>query len=426
MSLEIAAFSKEITPPAGVLLAGYGPEVVSRGVHDPLFLKGLAFREGSRKALLLSFDLLGLDRDFVVAIRKACAASARIPAENVVLTCTHTHSGPHTRTLGTFQFSPSRLREFRQYRRFLVRSSAEAVTGIFSGMRKADVYHYSVRCHENLNRRYVAPDNTCVYLPEAKHLIPLANNITDPELGMLFFIEPGAEQPIAVLANYAAHPLTCQAEGLSSHLISADYPGVLRREVESRIGGACVFTSGACGDLHPKGFESGFARTEEMGKLLASRIAESCSDVLRNQERYRMTSDFLNVRSFFVKLPFRTSGCDEPRLPLYRNRHFVNAELQILTIGDIALVGVPGELLCGPGLEIKWNSPFRKTFILYNSTAYLSYLPPVNCFVQGAYEAETCHLMPTAAFTLVSGAVRALEEMKNPSEYFHGLRSRHA
>ncbi len=415
MSLEIATFSREITPAAGVLLAGYGPEVVSRDIHDPLFIKGMAFRDGTRQVLLLSFDLLGLDRDFVVAIRKACAASARIPAENVVLTCTHTHSGPHTRRLGTLHFSRARLREFEQYRRFLISNSAGTVSGAFSDMRKVDVFHYSVRCHENLNRRYVAPDNDCVYLPDAKHLIPLANNITDPELGMLFFIEPGAEHPFATFVNYAAHPLTCRAKGLASHMISADYPGVLRREVEKKTGGNCVFTSGACGDLHPKGFESGFSRTEEMGKTLASQIAESCSDAIRNPKRCRMPSPALNIRSVFVKLPFRSSGCVEPRLPLYRNRSSVNAELQILTIGEAALIGVPGELLSGPGLEIKWNSPFRKTFILYNSTAYLSYLPPANCFVQGAYEAETCHLAPSSTFTLVSGAVKTLFEMKNSS-----------
>lgn len=413
MTLKITTFSKDITPPVGVLLAGYGPDVVSSGIHDPLFIKGMAFDDGHQKILLLSFDLIGLDRDFVIAIRQACASSSGIPAENVVLTCTHTHSGPHTRRLANLDLNGKRLLEFEQYRDFFVTSAEKLVTNAFLAMYTAEVFHYSTQCHENLNRRYIAPDGTCAYLPLNKDLLPLANNITDPELGMVYFIDAVSRQPLATLVNYAAHPLTCQSEGLSSKLISADYPGVLRHEVESQLGGTCIFISGACGDLHPQGFESGFSRTEEMGKSIGQKVISSYSDAVWNPVKYRLYSTAIQLEIQSVQLAFRDSGCLEERAPLYENQKSVDAELQILTVGDIAFVGVPGELLCGPGLEIKWHSPFRKTYILYNSTAYLSYLPPANCFVQGGYEADTCHFEQDVAFKVVSTAVEVLRKMKN-------------
>ena len=415
MTLEISTFTQDITPEPGVLLAGYGPKVVSTGVHDPLLIKGMALDDGREKAILMSFDLIGLDRDFVVAIRKACADSAGIPEQNVVLTCTHTHSGPHTRRLANLDFDRKRLGEFETYKRFLIKKSAFAVANAFSETRQVEVFHYSTQCYENLNRRYINQDGSCTYLPLNKHLIPLANNITDPELGIIYFVDAASRELLATLVNYAAHPLTCQSEGMSSHLISADYPGVLRREVESQLGGNCIFTSGACGDLHPKGFECGFARTEEMGKTIARKVINSYSDAIWNPEKYRVETDALYVETSLVKLPFRASGCVEERLPLYEGKRFADSELQVLTIGDIALAGVPGELLCGPGLEIKWHSPFRKTYILYNSTAYLSYLTPESCFVQGGYEAETCHLEPGATFKIVLAAVNMLKKIKEGS-----------
>jgi hypothetical protein len=412
MTLKISTFSKDITPQPGVLLAGYGPDVVSKAIHDPLFIKGIALDDGKQRTLLLSFDLIGLDRDFVVAIRKACSKIVDIPAENVVLTCTHTHSGPHTRHLANLNLSGQRLKEFEQYKSFLIESSADAVLNSFSVMNEVDVFHYSAQCHENINRRYISPDNKCTYIPTNKHLIPLANNITDPELGMIYFVDSETKEPLATIVNYTAHPLTCQSEGLASHLISADYPGVLRCEVEKQLGGNCIFISGACGDIHPKGFESGFSRTEEMGKTIAQKVINCYSNAIWNPEKYLMSSIDLGIELTSVKLAFRKTGCIEARLPLYAGKDAAEAELQILSIGDIALVGVPGELLCSPGLEIKWNSPFRKTFILYNSTAYLSYLPPANYFKQGGYEVDCCHFEPEETFKIIFETIKTLNKLK--------------
>ena len=75
------------------------------------------------------------------------------------------------------------------------------------------------------------------------------------------------------------------------------------------------------------------------------------------------------------------------------------------------MVGVPGELLIEPGLEIKWHSPFRKTFILYNSTAYLGYIAQTNAFISGGYESGTSHFNMYSAFDLVSNAVQGLKEI---------------
>ena len=237
----------------------------------------------------------------------------------------------------------------------------------------------------------------------------MADNITDPELGILYFVDRETNELLNTVVNYAAHPLTGQSEGYSSHLISADYPGVLRREVEVHLGGKCIFITGACGDLHPRNFECGFSRTEKMGKAIAKMVIDGFADAIGSPEKYQLRNTVLKSKSILFKLPFRKTRCIEGRLPLYEGQDFAWAEVQFLAIGDIVLIGMPGELLSGPGLEIKWNSPFTKSLILYNSTSYLSYMPARNCFVQGGYEAETCHMDEMATFELVVKTVKALQ-----------------
>lgn len=400
--LKINTIREKITPAVGTHLAGYGVNVISDGIHDDLFISGIAFDDGQTRAILLSYDLLGLDADLVQRIRNDCSSVTGLQSENIVLTCTHTHSGPHTRSLAV------RLRD-EEYAEKLVEWSRKAVSAAFDEMCPVSVFHYSVDCQENINRRVITPDNTCYFLPENKHLEPLANGITDPELGMLYFVDESSQRPVATLVNYAAHPLTCQSGGSASLKITSDYPGVLRRAVEQELGGFCIFTNGACGNLHPRGFETGFGRTEEMGSRMARQVIDNFSDACRNENLYKLANTNLELHSGNLELAFRESGCVEERLPLYKDKDKEIFEFQILRLGDVCFVGVPGELLVEPGLEIKWHSPFRKTFILYNSTAYLSYIPPTNDYLSGGYESSTAHIEPFSAFKLVSQVIKEFE-----------------
>ncbi len=403
MTLKIGTIRKEITPKTGTLLAGYAANVVSDGIRDELYISGLSFDDGKKKAILLSYDLLGLDEDIVKEIRTKCASATGLDAKDIILTCTHTHSGPHARRNMLADLD-------KDYVPKIIEWSIEASYDAFKNMREVDLLHYSAKCHESINRRVILPDNSCKTLTDFKHLEPLADNTTDPELGILYFVNKTDETPVATLTNYAAHPLACQTGGASSRKITSDYPGVLRKYVEKELGGHCVFTSGACGDLHPKGFEKGFARTDEMGTNIGIKTAEHFFDAIRNHEMFKIKKTEIKTHSSLVEVPLR--DCEE-KTKLYGDKKSITLELQLLAIGDICFVGVPGELLVEPGLEIKWNSPFRKTFILYNSTAYISYIPHANAYLEGGYEAETALLAPTASFKIVTAAVEAMQEIKN-------------
>jgi hypothetical protein len=58
----------------------------------------------------------------------------------------------------------------------------------------------------------------------------------------------------------------------------------------------------------------------------------------------------------------------------------VQAEVQALAIGDIAIVGTGFELFSGPGRAVRARSPFGATLVLGYCNDYLGYLPPTEDF----------------------------------------------
>ena len=63
--LRIGTSRKKITPSARTFLAGYAKDVISDGIHDDLYISAISFDDGKSKAVLLSFDLIGMDKDLI-------------------------------------------------------------------------------------------------------------------------------------------------------------------------------------------------------------------------------------------------------------------------------------------------------------------------------------------------------------------------
>ena len=56
------------------------------------------------------------------------------------------------------------------------------------------------------------------------------------------------------------------------------------------------------------------------------------------------------------------------------------------------------------GLEIKWNSPFARTFIAYLATGYYGYIVPANLMAAGGYEARNQRMFSLDTLKIVSAA----------------------
>src|SRR5437867_1293396 len=93
--LHAAAAQVDITPPGSIFLAGY-PHVrrYSTGAHDPLLSSALYLRSAGQQALILANDIIYLSKVSVTRCRHEIAARTGVPPENILISVTHTHSGP--------------------------------------------------------------------------------------------------------------------------------------------------------------------------------------------------------------------------------------------------------------------------------------------------------------------------------------------
>ena len=411
--MKIAWFKKVISPEIGAYLAGYSVFDKSVAKRDDLYMTGLCADDGERKVLIISFDLLGLDEWYTRKIREKCAAILGISAEAVLFSCTHTHTGPECRIIKS---KPDQLHV--KYLEALENWIIEEVTNL-SNYRECDVFFYSSRCDENRNRRYVTACNQATFTPHRREVVPIALEYADKELGELCFIDKETRLPIYLIGNYAAHPLAGHAPGLGGLTISADFPGVFRQYVTAETGAECMFISGAAGNLVPKEDELGSDAVNKMGINLAKAAIGGLVDAPRNPGRFGMPDAKVGAKSAFVKVPVRKSKKD--KFPdYYEGKDVIDLEMQVVAIGDICFVGVPGELCNELGQEIKWHSPFRRAFIAYNATGYLDYIGHANMLVSGGYEGNCQLFTSRCGLMLLNGAADAMfalrDELYPPEE----------
>ncbi|NLF94876.1 MAG: hypothetical protein GX564_13395 [Oligosphaeraceae bacterium] len=396
--MRISFGKKIITPAVGTKVAGYGTNDVTVTKLDELYLSALCLDDGNNRVIIISYDLLGLDEKYIRRLRRQVAEILGAADAAVIISCTHTHTGPNTRTL---ERCPEILE--KAYLEELLGWTSAAVRELLDKpFLDTEVYFYSQNCDQNINRRYIGPENSCSFLPHRRDMERIADGICDKELGGLCFFDKTSHEPVYIIGNYAAHPLAGHCPGIGGHRLSADYPGAFREYIETEVGAGCMFISGAAGDMVPRGHETGVAAIRQVGQALAQAAIDSVVTARRNSNRFKLQNESLQYGIRKVPVNVRIGHSLQPD---YQGRNTLELEMQLVSLGDICLVGVPGELLAELGLEIKWHSPFRKTFILYCSTGYFNYLCHGNALVSGGYEGNQQAVESRTGLKLVTAAV---------------------
>jgi hypothetical protein len=219
----------EITPSPGVELMGYGARKgVATGVHDPLYARALALQapdRGESGALILVVgDLCLMAPDQARAIREGIAQRVEIPSESVLVSCTHTHSGPDTGLMARMM-----RREEPPYVAELLGTLIEAGCQAWAQAAPSRLRWVRTEAHIGRNRRR-------------------ADGPVDPEVLVLHVQDPDGGTR-AVLYHYACHGTVLGHDNLE---ISADWAGVASAGIERATGGTALFLLGAHADIDPR------------------------------------------------------------------------------------------------------------------------------------------------------------------------------
>ena len=432
---SVGTAAVNISPPNGTPLAGYYHERGSQGVADDLFAKAVLLDDGHTRVAFVVCDLISLPRYLVLDARKLIETQTGIPGGNVMLSVTHSHTGPViVRKSAIDDLTGANSELAKSYTAELPKRITQAVSDACRKMVPARVSF----AHENenrlaFNRRFIMRDGSVGWNPGKlnANIVRPAGPV-DPEVGVVYFESPD-KKPQLTYVNFALH-----ADTTGGMLVSADYSGALSRCLATYMGPEMLtlFANGTCGNINHinvnwGGRQQGVNEANRLGTILAAAVFKAMMDL------QKVDNTTLHVRSEVVPLPLPKITDDDIReaqevLKKDKKPKFMEqvkaykvldvqkqegkpleVEVQVITMGnDLAWVSMPGETFVEIGLSIKAASPFRQTHIATLANGSIGYIPNREAYSEGNYEPVSARCAEGSGEMLMVTAIRLLNDLK--------------
>ena len=376
------------------------------GVVDPVFARALVIAEGSNRVAILCWDLVDAREGAVAEVRRAITKACGIEGSHVVVNASHTHSAPWSpvendrlvaeerKTLAPILSDPA----YHRWRRELIEKSAAVVKQADAARRPATlaiaravvpevVFNRRPRKADGLVQTVFEPADPFVQ-PDGMRFGPL-----DPTLTVLAFRDSEGHA-LATLFHFPCHPVAVYPYHKG---ISADWPGTVASRLASATGGDALFVQGCAGDIVPA--RRGLEARDQMARLVADRAAAALKVAAP------LSTNRLEIAQATVKLPLtEVAQRDMGPEPF-------SGEVQVIAVGPLAMVTLPGEPLIGLAIAIQARSPFPHTLVLGYSNGYgVQYVGLPGEKARGGYEMGTAGSgVDECGGLLVEAAVRLLE-----------------
>lgn len=431
MSALRAGFGRrEITPPLGAPTC-LGVTCFAGEIWDPLYATVLVLDDGRQRAVLIGTDLCGFLQEPDEDIRRAVGQAVGIPADQVVLNVSHTHSGSYIDTEANAMVRPYGLKIVDDDYVALVKQQILAAAGEAAD-RLTPARLRSGRGHVERvasNRRPKLPNGKTIhrYGRPPEEMRPLAEGLIDPEVQVVQ-IENLQGQPLGALVNYACHPTA--AGGDMHPWITADFVGYGLRPVEAALGGApCLFLQGTAGNVGTGKWIASTPRgdTEAMGERFAAGVLQALGNLqpiapgnlwVARQHIPLELEPFPPLAELQQRFEQEVAKGGETRaveradalIVARRITELRQAPVTTIATGELAISCLPGEVFVEFGLAIKQQSPFRTTLVTAYNDVTLQYIPTASAFPEGAYEVDGGwrYIAPGAGEALAAGAIDQL------------------
>jgi len=407
----------DFTPRAGLPLMGnLRDRYESTGTHDPLKATALVFSDSTgNKAALLSLDLCMISREQTVMMRNHIADNSSFPADCILINATHTHAGPATISL--YGMPEAEKRDIEIF----LKKACEAVIKAEADLRPSVLsIGYTEEERVSFNRRLKNHEGKTLmnwenYNPES---ISGTLGPVDHLLSVLRIDQKNEDReiPSGALVNFALHPAILDYENTR---YSADYPGFLREGLSKIFneGFTTLYGNGCCGNINHIDYSDisaarrGYGAAERIGYMLAadtSRALRNTTGIEGSEiavSRKYVTLKRLTVSEEIYQKSLKTlekternkntgesDGLPEElhslvRIQMYENQKKDDqVEVMVIRLGDLAVVGLPGEIFCELGMRIREESSAAHTIIIELSNDAIGYIPDENGYGQGGYE----------------------------------------
>jgi len=351
-----------LTPPIGSPLAGYGARKgkPSTGVLDDLEVEALSLNNGHNQVVLVTADILLFTQPLSTAVWKRLEGKVPLERDDIFFTASHTHSGPGgwSQNFVEKMFAGNFRRDVFD---LITSRTAQAVAASLANQEPASF----------TLRRLDMPDH-------------VRNRTTrdgpvDDDLDMLVFATSRGRK--FLLLSYSAHPTTIDPDGEKGFLVSADYPGRLRRAVEKALGVEALYMAGCLGSSGPR-------NSDRIGEALAEKVIAAQADLPPAKAEV-----VLAPLSFAMTMPPRQYLLGERgrwRLSPIFVSHVVpsHAHLRSLRLDDVLMVFCPCELSCEIAIELKAFAKEKGLTLIIAAMngEYTGYVTPDTYYGRRGYE----------------------------------------
>lgn len=400
----------DLTPPLELHapLGGYGERMnrPAEGVHDRIFAKALVLVGGGKKFVLVTADLLGFPPPVKPALVERLLADGWTK-EQIMLLPSHSHTSIEMNAINpanTFQvpqigiYSPKVFDFVIERLTQVIKDAEKHPVPVSVGTLATSIDGW------NRNRRGGA--------------------VVDKALTVTRF-DTVDGKPLAVLVNFTAHPTFMSADDM---WFSGDWPGHLQRTLESLIGQGvtAMYYNGAEGDQAPAGKpdagNSRWERAERYGCDLGIVAYKEWQQVKPQRDvafAFHQHAFPLPERTWhpdFMKTGGAEYGLSEKLFKEMLPVMFPSqAESVSLRLGDLLVVGVPGEMAASLGLKIKAEAA-RATGAKFPTIGgladvWISYMLPADEYRKGGYESSVSFYGETLGDVVVAGAIAGVGQL---------------
>lgn len=390
--LRVGAAAVNIPADDSMVLGGMMGPTWATGQEGELRATAVVVEKpGSGKVVIVACDVLFVERDFLDPAMAEIEALTGIPASHVLVNATHTHHAPST----------SKVHGYDRDQRFV----ASLSKGIVEATRQANdrldggdakfFFKLSEERNVGMNSRWLLNDGEITWSFAGEKVRPTGP--FDPQLPVLAF-GLAKDKLQAVIFNHSTHTIGTLAGGVRS----PSFYGLAAQGLESELGGVVCFLEGASGSTHNLKMEA--AQAVEQLKVDVRAAIETAEErpvprvaAIKRPFRFR-------VRTF-------DEAAEDEKVVRYTRKYFDDAAggtisifremrkqlaplqgqqreswLQVVLIGDVAIVGVPAEYFTVLGMDIKKRSPFANTYVAELANDWIGYLPDKEAHALGGYQ----------------------------------------
>jgi hypothetical protein len=381
----------DITPPLGTEMAGFhrspGQERRAASIRQPSSVRALVLSDGSTEVALVSLDVCAVSKDFCQKVCEQAARRSGIPAGNIHLSASHTHSMPTLKYFHQWGRLPKDFAELVAVR------VVEAVEAAKRDLGPAELRLGKARvAGASGNRTSKVWKNDDLFTKESTD----DERWLDTTLHALYFVREAPKGSL-LWYQFSAHPVCFRDE-----TAGPDWPGLVAEKLKRRMGLSPSFLQGHCGDVDPPrdAEKVSDAVAEALGQAVAHarplrvdaighvhldfEIPLDVERVKEDLEKYRSTPEKCTggwVDAAFAREYYQSASSWDLGMTRYA------APMTALRLGELAVLLHPGELYSYYGLAIRRDSPFKETVVVGYTDDLIGYLPDPNAYKGREYSA---------------------------------------